>query len=103
MAVDQWPETDRRLWRAACAAADILDDGFGVRSQHADISNRKAAKGYGRWLTHLSLSTPETLDEAPAARITEDRVRGYVDALTLIGNRARRSSPGCRSSARSRR
>jgi integrase/recombinase XerD len=86
LSIDRWPEPDRRLWLAACAAADILDDELGARSRHAEISNRKAAKGYGRWLTHLSLATPKTLTETPAARITPEGVRGYVDALTLIGN-----------------
>ena len=86
LSVDQWPEADRRLWLAACAAGDILDDGVGARSSHADISNRKAAKGYGRWLTHLSRSAPKSRTQAPAARITHEGVRDYVDALTLLGN-----------------
>jgi hypothetical protein len=38
----------------ACAHA-------GTQSGHARISNAKAAKGYGRWLTHLSLVEPEAL------------------------------------------
>ena len=51
MPIDQWPEADRRLWVAACAPGDILDEEVGARSEHAPISNSKAAKGYGRWLT----------------------------------------------------
>jgi integrase len=84
--IDQWPEADRRLWLAACAEGDILDNEVGARSHHADISNTKAAKGYGRWLNHLSQSAPETLALTPAARITPEGVREYVDALKLIGN-----------------
>ena len=84
--VDQWPETDRRLWLAACAGGDILDDEVGARSHHADISNTKAAKGYGRWLTYLTRSAPRTLTEAPGTRIAPETVRAYVDALELIGN-----------------
>jgi hypothetical protein len=45
--IDQWPAEDRRLWHAACAAGDVLDDEGGARSGHARISNAKAAKGYG--------------------------------------------------------
>ena len=86
LSVDQWPEADRRLWLAACTAADILDDEVGARSRHADITNKKATKGYGRWLTHLARSSPKSLMEAPAARITPEGVRGYVDGLTLLGN-----------------
>jgi len=84
--LSQWPEVDRRLWTTACAPSDPLDDEVGARSSHADISNAKAAKGYGRWLTYLSMSAPETLAEAPAARITPERVRAYVDSLMAIGN-----------------
>jgi len=58
----------------------------GGRSGHARISNTKAAKGYGRWLTYLSMSAPEALAEGPAERITRDRVRAYVDSLIAIGN-----------------
>jgi integrase len=84
--IGQWPEEDRRPWLAACAPSDPLDDEVGARSSHADISNAKAAKGYGRWLTYLSISAPEAMAEAPAARITPQRVRAYVDSLIAIGN-----------------
>jgi hypothetical protein len=68
--IDQWPEEDRRLWVAACAPSDILEHEVGGRAAHADISNAKAAKGYGRWLTYLTRIVPKTLAEAPAERIT---------------------------------
>jgi hypothetical protein len=84
--IDQWPDADRRLWLAACATGDILDDEVGARSAHARISNTKAAKGCGRWLTYLALFSPETLTEHPATRITPERVRAYVDSLIEIGN-----------------
>ena len=99
--VPQWPEADRRLWLAACAPADILDDELGARSAHAGISNTKAAKGYGRWLTYLSLSAQEALAKAPGERITPEGVRAYVDSLIAIGNSTTRSLLDCRSSARS--
>lgn len=84
--ISQWPEPDRRLWLAACAPGDILDDEIGARSGHGEVTNRKAAKGYGRWLTYLQISAPDTLAMAPAARITRERVRAYVDSLIAIGN-----------------
>ena len=43
-----WPQEDRKLWEAACGPVDILDIDIGSRSRHCAISNRKAAKGYGR-------------------------------------------------------
>jgi integrase/recombinase XerD len=84
--IEQWSEEDRRLWLAACASGDILDDEVGARSGHAEISNAKAAKGYGRWLTHLMRSAALALIEKPADRITPERVAAYVDALIAIGN-----------------
>jgi integrase len=84
--ISQWPEADRRLWLAACAPGDILDDDIGARSGHAVISNRKATKGYGRWLTYLQISAPATLAMPPVDRITRERVRAYVDSLVAIGN-----------------
>ena len=39
MPIDQWPKADRRLWLAACATGDILDEEVGARSAHARISN----------------------------------------------------------------
>ena len=97
----QWPEVDRRLWLAACAPGDVLDDEVGARSGHSEISNRKAAKGYGRWLTFLATSAPETLGLPPADRITGERVRAYVDSLgRATATRHRPSWRGCRSWAR---
>ena len=58
--VPQWPEADRRLWLAACAPGDLLDDEVGARAGHAPISNAKAAKGYGRWLNYVSRFAFET-------------------------------------------
>ena len=84
--VDRWPEVDRRRWLKACTAGDLLDDEVGARSGHAPISNAKAAKGYGRWLTHLSLVERKALDETPAGRITPERVHAYVGSLIEIGN-----------------
>jgi site-specific DNA recombinase len=86
MPIDQWPEADRRLWLAACATGDILDEEVGARSGYARISNTKAAKGYGRWLTYLAQSTPQALTEQPATRITPEWVPAYVDCLIEIGN-----------------
>jgi integrase/recombinase XerD len=86
LSVDHWPEADRRLWLEACRTGDILDDEAGARSDHAAISNIKAGKGYGRWMNHLARCAPETLTDAPAKRITPERVREYVEALKLIGN-----------------
>jgi integrase/recombinase XerD len=82
----QWPEADRRRWLNACDASDLLNDDAGTRSGRARVSNAKAAKGYGRWLTYLSLVQPEALDEISAERVTPKRVQAYVNSLIELGN-----------------
>jgi integrase/recombinase XerD len=81
-----WPDEDRRLWQAACKPGDLLAGEEGARADHAIASNRKAERGYGRWLTFLQMTDPGSLPEAPALRITQDRVRRYVDSLVRLDN-----------------
>jgi integrase/recombinase XerD len=82
-----WPDEDRRLWLAACQPGDLLavDEG-GARANHAIATNYKAEKGYGRWLTFLQIADPTCLAEAPAVRITSERVYRYVDSLIGLKN-----------------
>ena len=83
----RWPEADQRLWNAACAPMDLLSfEEGGDRSRHAAASNAKAIKGYGRWLTFLTMREPEALALTPAARITPARVGAYVGELQALGN-----------------
>lgn len=84
--VRAWPDQDWHLWRAACTPADPLDDNVGARAGHSNASNRKAEKGYGRWLTFLKGADPGSLNESPQERITPDRVRTYVDSLISLKN-----------------
>jgi len=78
-----WPEVDRRLWRAALEPGDLLESG-GSRSEYRAISNRKVERGYGRWLTFLE-RRGELLG-APADRITSTTVGHYVGELQSLGN-----------------
>jgi integrase/recombinase XerD len=50
------------------------------------LSNRKAEKGYGRWLTFLSVREANCLEQTSADRITPDRVKAYVDDLLTLKN-----------------
>ena len=81
-----WPHEDRRLWQAACMPSDPLADEEGARSHHAIASNRKAERGYGRWLTFLQQADPASLAEAPALRITQEQLRAYIDSLVSLNN-----------------
>ena len=67
--IAQWPEADRRRWLNACAASDLLDDEAGARYSHAQISNEKAAKGYGT----TKSSSLMTRRRASCARFSRSR------------------------------
>jgi integrase/recombinase XerD len=85
--LQDWPKEDRRLWQAACEPGDLLDpEPSGARANHATMSNRKAEKGYGRWLTFLQIAHPDRVAAAPAMRITPEKVRRYVDSLICLNN-----------------
>jgi integrase/recombinase XerD len=84
--IANWPQADRQLWQEACRQADLLDEHIGTRAYHSEASNRKAQKGYGRWLTFLILTDHDCIAEPPANRITKDRVGAYVESLIALHN-----------------
>ena len=84
--LQQWPDEDRKLWQAACAPADPLDEHIGARTNLSAVSNCNVEKGYGRWLTFLRINEPGCLAKAPANRITRERVMAYVDCLVRLRN-----------------
>jgi integrase len=86
MKLDDWPVEDRQLWQVACAPADLLDHSGGERSDRRRITNLKAEKGYGRWLTYLSCHALDCLAMSPADRITPQRVKDYIAHLQCLGN-----------------
>ncbi|OYU16617.1 MAG: hypothetical protein CFE34_20085, partial [Rhodobacteraceae bacterium PARR1] len=56
--VAMWPEQDRLVWEAACTPTSILEDTGGELTHLAPISQRKTAKGWGRFITHLRFNDP---------------------------------------------
>jgi hypothetical protein len=61
--IASWPHADRQAWQGACRLADLLDEHIGARAHHSEASNRKAQKGYGRWLTFLTTIDPDCIAE----------------------------------------
>lgn len=84
--VAMWPEQDRLVWEAACTPTSILHDSGGELTHLAPTSQRKTAKGWGRFLNHLRFHDPDALLEGAAERITLPRVRGYVRRLEELDN-----------------
>jgi len=77
-----WPLPDQTAWEAALCKGDILEPG-GDGAHWAPHSRRKIANGYGRWLDWLDTQALLDPDLTPAARITPERVVGYVADLRL--------------------
>lgn len=83
MPVEEWPHADRRAWIKAITPGDVLEDG-GIASHWCDYSQRKNAKGYGRWLTWLECQGLLLADETPQDRVTRERVVAYIHDLSAI-------------------
>ena len=81
-----WPDQDRILWENALTPGTILDDHLGAQAHLSATSNYKTEHGYGRFLTYCHIHEPACLSDAPATRITSERVKRYVLHLTALDN-----------------
>jgi integrase/recombinase XerD len=77
--VDQWPEADAIVWRMVIDSSDPFDS-RSAASSWSERSRHKTAKGYGRWLC-WAFQNGVRMDEAPADRVTEPRMRSYIADL----------------------
>jgi hypothetical protein len=74
-----WPEPDRIAWAAAIAKGDRFRRGPAAhwsRSTRCDVE-----KALCRWLGYLATFERAALTEHPVARLTADRLAGYVGHL----------------------
>jgi integrase len=74
-----WPEADRIAWTAAVAKGDRFRRG--PAAHWSPATRRDVEKALFRWLGYLAAFEPDALTEHPIARLTEDRLVGYVDHL----------------------
>ena len=79
--VQDWPEQDRLAWTKALEPGDILDGTVGPRFYWSEQTREKYRKGYGRWLTFLTVTGLFEPDASPGDRITPENVRAYIDEL----------------------
>ena len=76
-----WPEQDQLAWATATREDDLLDEP-GLLTHLRPISLAKLGSSYGRWLWHLTVSPPDMLACAPAARVTRESIAGYIASLS---------------------
>lgn len=75
-----WPEVDRRAWEAAVRPPAFPHPG-GAAGSWRTASRRSALGAYGRWLAWLEAEGVDLATEQPWERMTEERLRRYLDTL----------------------
>lgn len=78
----QWPKVDHEAFRAAYEPGDVFDETGGPGAHLAEGTRKLIRTAYRRWLGFLKEWYPADLLEPPAARITPERVRSFVDHLS---------------------
>ena len=80
--LNQWPDADHEAFRAAYQPGDIFDETAGPGA-HLSVGTRRMIRtAYGRWLGFLNAEYPDDLLKPLADRITQERVRSFVDQLS---------------------
>ena len=75
-----WPAGDRLAWEGLFREGDILD-GQGPAAHWAPATRAKNRDGYAHWLGHLDRGTDLDPTQAPADRMTPERLQSYAHAL----------------------
>jgi hypothetical protein len=78
----EWPNADREAFRAAYEPGDIFDETAGPGAHLSEGTRRTIETAYRRWLGFLNAKYPEDLLKPRADRITQERVRSFVDQLS---------------------
>jgi integrase len=74
----KWPEEDKQMWRSI-RINDPFEDGPGGRLAKATL--HKYWMGWRRFLGFLTIAAPEGLEIEPAKRVSQERVRHFVEHL----------------------
>ena len=80
--VDEWPEADREVFRAAYEPGDVFDETAGPGAHLSEGSRRMIRSTYRRWLGFLKTNYPDDFSMPPHERITLERVRAFIDHLS---------------------
>ena len=80
--LDQWPEADIEAFKRAYETGDIFDESLGPGAHHSRGWRMMVETSYRRWLGFLAEQQQADLPKPPAARITLETVRVFVEQLT---------------------
>ena len=78
--IDSWPARDRERWNKGVEPGGLFGGG-GAGAGWSDGSRFKTARGYNHWLSWLAGKNILDPNNAPADRVTRERVAAYVAAI----------------------
>ena len=81
-----WPDLDQKLWQSATTKGDFLSPD-GRAAQWVPETKFQVEKGYGKWIFFLTsvVALPSENLTSPVDRLSKDRLRDYIEFLTLQG------------------
>jgi site-specific recombinase XerD len=82
--VSEWPGPDQIAWEAARRRSRRLLEEDGLAADWAKATVRTITKGYGRWVDWLDREGLLDREARPEARVTPERVAGYVAELRRL-------------------
>jgi hypothetical protein len=80
--LEAWPEADHEAFRAAYEPGDVFEETGGPGAHLTEGTRGIIRTAYRRWLGFLAMRYPDDLLKSPVARITPERVRGFIDSLS---------------------
>src|SRR5262249_51559316 len=81
--LNEWPEADRALFNNVYKPGDVFDETAGPGAHLTEGTRRMIRTTYRRWLAFLKANYPDDLAMPPVERITPERVRAFVDHLSI--------------------
>jgi integrase/recombinase XerD len=79
---EDWPVADLEAFERAYAPGDVFDETRGPGAHYSDGWRRMIRTSYRRWLGFFAEHEPAALLEPPAARITPERMRDFIEQLS---------------------
>lgn len=76
-----WPAADRAAFDAVYVAGDIFEETAGAGAHLAEGTRKLIKTAYRRWLGFLHTQHACDLELPPAARITRERVRQFIEYI----------------------
>lgn len=80
---DNWPESDRAMWRRLVQDGGSLDD-RGAFAHLRESPLKTLRTDYDRWLAWLATADPTALADDPPSRVTMARLRAWLEELAHL-------------------